>query len=309
MPRTGLPEDRGYEHDRPDRSSWYAEGIRRAAQDGRIHYRLGNGSGEPPIADDYSHIRDDAGAPLLLKYTNTRPLSLIARWILDLYRESADVRVLELGPGAGIACAAVSRLLPLATIDIVSLTPLNPYLRFRWDDVYGHITAPMADDQCLSRLYSECCPPFVRNQYIGRFPREISLCGETYHFIYENHGAIFHNLLSSEHRDPTEIARASICSALSLLRCDGTMVIMASDGALRIEDALESASAGADIIVTCRRTTAYHSFPCILAREGSPLWARFRVDEHGLLSTSQRILRLDAHVLEDVISRICRLLP
>ncbi|MCC8939095.1 hypothetical protein H8A99_22110 [Bradyrhizobium sp. Arg68] len=290
----------------PDRRSWYEQGIRRAEQDGLIHYRRDNGGGECPISDDYSHIRHDGGAPLL-KYTNARPLSAIAGRILELYHDHADVRILELGPGAGVACATASRLLPRAIIDTVSLTPLNPYLRFRRDDVYDHITEQIADEQCLSRLYGSCRSPFVRDQYIGRFPREISLREQTYHFIYENHGAIFHNLLANEDGDPTEVARTSISSALSLLRRDGTMVIMASDGAHRIEDAIESCSAGTDIIVTCKRTAAYHSFPCVLAREGSPLWVRFREDEQGLLSASQRILRLDTHTLEAAILRICRL--
>jgi hypothetical protein len=288
----------------PDRN-WYQQGIRRAEQDGLIHYARNNIGGQSAVSDDYSHIGHEDGAPLLLKYTNTRPLSFVARQILNLYRNDADVRCLELGPGAGVACAAVNRQLPDAKIDTISLTPLNPYLRFRRDDVYGHITEPISHEKCLSSFYSPCSAPFVRNQYIGKFPQEIGLRKNSYHFIYENHGAIFYNLVPNGNGEPTELARASISSALSLLRRDGTMLIMASDGAYRMEDMLESITTDKDLVVTCRRTTAYHSLPCIIAKTGSPLSIRLRENEKGLLSKSERILRLDLQTLENVISKMC----
>jgi hypothetical protein len=290
-----------------DRSNWYWQGIRRAEQDGRIHYAYRNAANQFVISDDYGHICNDDGTPLLLKYTNTRPLSFIARQILSLYRNNADVRFLELGPGAGVACATVDRLSPGTKIDTISLTPLNPYLRFRWDDMYGHIAEPNSREKCFLHSYSSCHPPFVRNQYIGQFPREISLPKESYHFIYENHGAIFYNFNPHRNGALMELSGVSISSALSLLRRDGTMLIMASDGRHRIEDALESITTNTDVIVTCKRTAAYHSFPCIVARNESPLSMRLREGNRGLLSKSERILRLDAQTLEEVISRICRL--
>jgi hypothetical protein len=195
--------------------------------------------------------------------------------------------------------------LPDAKIDTISLTPLNPYLRFRWDDIYDHITEPISHEKCLSGFYNSCSAPFVRNQYIGTFPREISLRKNNYHFIYENYGAIFHNLHPNENGEPTELARASISPALSLLRRDGTMLIMASDGSCRMEDVLESITTNSDVIVVCKRTTLYHSFPCIVAKKESPLAMRLREDEKGLLSKSERVLRLDLQTLEDVISKIC----
>jgi hypothetical protein len=288
----------------PDRSNWYQQGIRRAEQDGLIRYARKNIGNQFVVSDDYGHISREVGAPLLLKCTNTRPLSFIAGQILNLYRNNADVRFLELGPGAGVACATVNRLLPDAKIDTISLTPLNPYLRFRWDNMYDHITEPISHEKCL-RFYDSCFPPFVRNQYIGKFPGEISLRKKNYHFIYENHGAIFYNLHPEANGEPMELARASISSALSLLRRDGTMLIMASDGSCRMEDVLESVTTSTDVIVTCKRTTAYHSFPCIVAKKQSPLSMRLREDEKGLLSKSQRVLRLDLQTLEKVISKIC----
>jgi hypothetical protein len=289
----------------PDRSNWYLQGIRRAEQDGLINYARENIDNRSLVPDDYGHICDGDGASLLLKYTNTRPLSFIARQILDLYRTEPDVRFLELGPGAGVACATANRLLPHAKIHTVSLTPINPYLRFLWDNMYDHITDRFVREKDPSRFYSSCCRPFVSNQYIGKFPGDLHLQKDNYHFIYEDHGAIFYNFHPNQNDESMELAGASVSSALSLLRGDGTMLIMASDGAHRVEDTLESITTGADVIVTCKRTTAYHSFPCIVAKSESPLSIRLREDKKGLLSKSERVLRLDLQILENVISRIC----
>jgi hypothetical protein len=159
----------------------------------------------------------------------------------------------------------------------------------------------------LSRFFSSRSLPFVHNQYIGKFPGEISLPKTDYHFIYENYGPIFYNFQQSGDEELMEFARTSISSALSLLRRDGTMLIMASDGSYRMEDAVESFTTDADVIVTCKRTTAYHSFPCILARKESPLSTRFREGKKGLLSKSERVLRLESQTLEKVIYEICAL--
>ena len=83
------------------------------------------------------------------------------------------------------------------------------------------------------------------------------------------------------------------------------MLIMASDGAYIMEDVLESVTADTDVIVICKRTTVYHSLPCIVAKRESPLSMRLREDEKGLLSKSERVLRLDLQTLEKVISEIC----
>jgi hypothetical protein len=293
---------------RPDRSNWYLLGIRRAEQDGLIDYARNDIDDQLVVSDGYGHICHGDGAPLLLKYTNTRPLSFIARQVLSLYRNDSDVRFLELGPGAGVACATMNRLLPGAKIDTISLTPLNPYLRFRWDDMHDHITEitePFLPEKRLSSFYSLCSLPFVHNQYIGRFPTEIDLPKRNYHFIYENHGAIFYNFHPNENDEPMELAQTSISSALSLLRPDGTMLIMASDGSHGMEDVLESTTTDTDVIVTCKRTAAWHSFPCIVARKESPLSTRLREEERGLLSKSERVLRLEPQALEKVISSIC----
>ena len=206
-----------------NRNNWYQRGIRRAEQDGLIHYACQNAGNQFAASDDYGHICPDHRAPLLLKYTNTRPLAFIARQILNLYRDHPEVRFLEIGPGAGVACATVNRLLPGAEIDTISLTPLNPYLRFHWDDLYDHLPEPVSREACALRFYSACCPPFVRNQYIGKFPREVRAPEASHHFIYEDHGALFYNFQPDGSGEAPELAPMSIASALSLLRRNGTM--------------------------------------------------------------------------------------
>jgi hypothetical protein len=291
----------------PERSN-YLQGIRRAEQDGLVAYA--RSAYDKPVrrtrlSDEYSHIRDGSAGPLSLKHTNTRPLSFVARQLLNLYRNHSDVRFLELGPGAGVACAAVNRLLPRATIDTVSLTPFNPYLRFRWDDLPERVAESCLQESSLSHLFDARPLPFVRNQYIGRFPSEISPSKESYHFIYEHYGAIFYSFHPNDGDKPMELSRASISSALSLLRRDGTMLIMASDGSYRVEDALESITIDTDVIVTCKKTTACHIYPCIVAKKESPLSRRLRASEDGLLSQFERVLRLDFHTWDNVISKIC----
>ena len=288
------------------RSDWYLRGIRRAEQDGRIGYAREN-DGRFIVTDDYGHICPGDAARLSLRFTNTRPLSSIARQVVNLYRNDPDVRFLELGPGAGVACATMNRLLPDAKIDTISLTPLNPYLRFRCDNVYDHITPPFLDEKHGLSFCSSSSLPFVHNQYIGKFPREGDLPKTKYHFIYENHGPIFYSFHPHEGDESTELARTAISSAQSLLREDGTMLIMASDGSYRMEDMLESITTETDIIVICRRTTAWHSFPCIVAKNESPLATRLREHEKGSILKSQRVLRLESRTLEEIISRVCEL--
>jgi hypothetical protein len=285
-----------------DRSNDYLQGIQRAERDGLIIYARTDAATEL-ISDDYSHIGSGGGAPVSLKYTNTRPLSFLARQILNLYESSAKFRFLELGPGAGVACASVNRFLPQAEIDTVSLTPLNPYLRFSCHDLYAHIAEPPLHVTSSSCLFEPCALPFVRHQYIGRFPNEIIPPNNDYHFIYENHGAILYNFDPHRRDGSTELGHASIVSALSLLRPDGTMLITASDGSCRMEELLESIMVETDVVVTCKRTTAYHSLPCIVAKGESPLSARLR--RSGLLPEPERILRLESNALDDVMLKVC----
>jgi SAM-dependent methyltransferase len=287
----------------PDRTGWYLQGIRRAEQNGLIEYARDDADWSV-ASDAYGHIGHEEGVPLLLKYTNTRPFPVVARRLLDLYSNSTDVRVLELGPGAGVACAAMNRLLPGAKIDTVSLTPLNPYLIFCRDSVHDRIKQPSLHEKGLLDLYAARASPFLHNQYIGRFPTEVRLPRADYHFIYDNYGAIFHNFHENTNA-PIELAQASIAAALSLLRGDGTMLIMASDGFYRLEELLQAAGTDTDVIVICKRSTGWDPCPCIVAKKDSPLSTRLREDESGLLPKSERVFRLEQQEFEKTISHIC----
>jgi hypothetical protein len=290
----------------PDRPGWYLDGVRRAEQDGLIAYTCEDAD-KLSASDHYRHIAHGEGAAVLLKYTNTRPLSLVARQLLGLYGDEPGARLLELGPGAGVACATMNRLLPRAKIDTVSLTPLNPYVRFNSDCVYDRIEEPFLDERLSLSFYAASGLPFVHNQYIGKFPDEIGLPNQNYHFIYENYGPLYYNFQPNENDEPMALARTAMAAARSLLRADGTMLIMASDGWYRMEDLLESAALDTDMIVICKRMTGWHPFPCIVARNGSPLARRLRMAANGLLAQSERVLRLEYHEFENVISRMCGL--
>jgi hypothetical protein len=198
----------------------------------------------------------------------------------------------------------MNRLLPGAKIDSVSLTPLNPYLIFCRDSVHDRIKQPFLHEKNLLALFAVRASPFLHNQYIGRFPTEVRLPKAAYHFIYDNYGAIFHNFHENTNA-PIELAQASIAAALSLLRGDGTMLIMASDGFYRLEELLQSAGTDTDVIVICKRTTGWDPCPCIVAKKDSPLSTRLREDESGLLSKSERVLRLEQQEFEKTISHIC----
>jgi hypothetical protein len=64
-------------------------------------------------------------------------------------------------------------------------------------------------------------------------------------------------------------------------------------------------TSGTDVVVICRRRSAYHSVPCILARNESPLAARLRESKDDALPSPARVLRVETGELENVISETC----
>jgi hypothetical protein len=289
---------------RKPRQSNYLHGIRQAEQDGLIAYACSvhdKSVRHARLSDEYSHICDGDEEPLALKYTNTRPLSFAARQLLSLYTDDSNVRFLELGPGAGVACAAVNRLLPGAAIDTVSLTPLNPYLRFRRDDLYECITESCSQEEDLSYFFMHALFLSCEINTLDSF-HQTSACRKR--AIILSTRTMARSYTTSSRMKMTS-SRASVSLALSLLQRDGTMLIMASDGSYRIEDALESATIDTDVLVTCKKTTSCHIFPCLVARRESPLSRRLREGRSGLLSKSERVLRLDFQAWESIFSNMC----
>ena len=285
--------------------SKYLQGIRRAEQDGLIAYacNVHNKSvRRTRLSDEYSHLFDGGGELLSLKYTNTRPLSFVARQHRLIFTERLRRAISGIGARRRRCVRRSHCLLPDADNRYRLVTPLNPYLRFRRNDFYECTAESCLQERDLFYFFDVCSAPFVCNQYIGHFPSDISLPKESYHFIYENYGAIFYNFHPKDNAEQTELARASISSALSLLRRNGTMLIMASDGSYKMEEALKSITIDTDVIVTCRKTTACYIFPCIVAREESPLSKRLRDDKS---SGAGKVLQLEFEAWQHVISEIC----
>lgn len=168
-----------------------------------------------PKEDLHSHFKG-------LHHNNTRPLSLVGeqlfRIIISIPRQR-EARIMELGPGAGIACTNMSKiaeeLREEIVIDTIGLTPIAP--RFRLLLGYRQLDnlAVEADDEEIKRLYKEGTDklhalslelafalhsrgvkvfdvlekPFIRHQHIGDFGEVV--VQDKYDFIYEESGAFW----------------------------------------------------------------------------------------------------------------------
>lgn len=160
-------------------------GIHRANEEGLLIW--GNEGSEklgPP--DRHSHLKEKGGG---LTETNTRPLSPTAGKILKrMLQESLgeEINILEIGPGAGNAVIDMREITKESEgkvkIDIVNLTPINPYDNSRKTP---EAIAAVSKSQVMQALSEK---PFIDHQYIGAFPEDFQ-SGEMnieYHLIYAN---------------------------------------------------------------------------------------------------------------------------
>lgn len=161
------------------------DGINRADEEGLITWGAkGPEMLGPP--DYHSHLIEKGGG---LTETNTRPLSppagmLIKRLLLDSLGK--EVNILEIGPGAGNAVIDMREIANQSDgkvkIDIVNLTPINPYDADRGTP--EGIT--MASKAQVMQVLSE--KPFIDHQYIGAFPEDFQNgeMDKKYSLIYAN---------------------------------------------------------------------------------------------------------------------------
>jgi len=192
----------------------YLAGIRRAADEGLIEYVRKEcryfGESTP-----FSHLPEEG----CLCGTNTRRLAPEARAILKHLAQEMPVRMLELGPGAGVAAyeAAALRTKYPVNVMTVSLTPTNPYVKHPYVNtkvvekavhvaadfptmkrdftrVRAHLThcdISLEDalllDEITGSLGFATGEPFCK-QVIGRFPYETCLTGEKFELIYDSYG-------------------------------------------------------------------------------------------------------------------------
>ena len=283
----------------PQRRRSYLAGVRRAEAEGHILYPDVTGAGRPRPHDHHAHLTLENSEVGGLSYSNTRPLPEVARAILAPYRDRP--RLLEMGPGAGVACSTISRMLPQAQIETTVLTPINPYLRYRSDDIYQqlhrlylrqnsarggeHASRPptisgnLSPDLVLElqddggeQLFEMCRRPFIATQRIGSFGRAMTGTAGPFHILYEYYGPLYYGYLSGR----TDLSIACLETALALVRTDGVMLVMASDDAGHMLAALMEQRAPLDIVVASARGERYHNRPWLLAKAESPLAGRLR---------------------------------
>ena len=198
----------------------YLEGIRKACRHGLIQV---SDSYEPEtgVMPFSNHIDWKIGNTLypgVLSFTNTRPLYVVIPRILNYYRD-ANVRYLELGPGAGNALFKFSMIVRqygvAAHICTVSYTPVNPFapLLLSGDELFSTFSdnpdmeiLEEGSQGCLWRIQTEAVfrfqnergqpifgetpEAFIHLQHIGDFCDKGILKSQQFDIIYDMHGPL-----------------------------------------------------------------------------------------------------------------------
>jgi SAM-dependent methyltransferase len=202
----------------------YHEGVRRAIKLGLIAF------GEAvrlPAENPFIHHNSRGGWSW--KPTHTRPLCDRAADMLYRLRGRSSLRVLELGPGAGVAAAEIRRIVPQCTLTTIGLTPIDPF------------QGQGCGNESVVRQ------PMIDLQLIGDLPRMLPVAGGKFDFIYDNYGPIFWILLEMSRCGFAAHADSLISDVLEVLYDDGILFIGASDGALLTERML-ARHAGPDAV-------------------------------------------------------------
>ncbi|MEP9386483.1 hypothetical protein [Mesorhizobium sp. KR9-304] len=215
----------------------YHEGVRRAIELGLIAF------GEAvrlPVENPFIHPGSRGGWSW--KPTHTRPLCDRAADMLYRLRGRSSLRVLELGPGAGVAAAEIRRIVPQCTLTTIGLTPIDPF------------QGQGGESESVVRQ------PMIDLQLIGDLPQMLPVSGGKFDFIYDNYGPIFWILVESSRRGCAARAGSLISDILEVLRGDGVLFIGASDGALLTE-----------------RMLARHAGPDAMNVFSGPIYARTEI--------------------------------
>ncbi|MCK9186615.1 hypothetical protein M0P48_04220 [Candidatus Gracilibacteria bacterium] len=197
----------------------YWEGVEKARAQGLIE-------GEPGkrfkrLYELYSHKSG-------LNDCNSRVLNpIISKLLRALSVKNDALRILEMGPGAGVAVSQMRHIINDAVIHTMAgATPINPYWQFAegiLDDVtdsyFGDVAAALyrylsrkkiessgsfdmskltpdnimfLQTQLERRVFDVVELPYVDYQWCGDFPDENPLKKKSYDFIYENCGPNYH---------------------------------------------------------------------------------------------------------------------
>ncbi len=220
------------------------------------------------IKDRWSHI--EGIGPAALNSLNCRGfLCEVVDVVTSAYHSTrslgSEFHFLELGPGAGLAVASLSRCAPAAVIETISLSPINPYLRWKvedleslWRKVSSHDRSNYFEPATTSYRIQDLLQqqarggvdvleivdvPFIHKQHLGLFPHQITLPKEHYQVIYDNFGALVH-LGTSFLEDQLDSDRLT-------LGCRQVRDWLSSDGVL----ILDNRHGQADVVVQRLSTT------------------------------------------------------
>ena len=235
----------------------YRAGIARAAEGGLITH---SGAGED---DDHAHL--SSTGPLTLRYTNSRGLTDRAR--IALARTPDAARILELGPGVGVALATISRLRPGARIDTLALTPIDPWQRLRFDGIFAYLEAGTPH----AVLFEDMNLPFVRHQWIGTLDTTLDLIDGPYDLIFDCLGPVFYNF---NEKSPTydRVPPPRLVEGLvRLLARGGQLIVEAPDRHGQLATALRQVGGPTDLVWTGESTVDLACPPCGLERFGTGL--------------------------------------
>lgn len=185
----------------------YIHGVERAHREGHIVFQDSELAPLGP-SDEYAHLAEKGGG---MNGFNTRPLpGVTSDAISFVASRGQEVRVLELGHGAGTAIASVRRQHRNALIHTIGLTPVNPYwmpVGGREDAVNGKLQVEdgMLDaytwnpDQLMQRqrqgnvhMFDECERPFIDRQVVGFLEKTTRMDFDSngYRVVAEHSGAL-----------------------------------------------------------------------------------------------------------------------
>lgn len=202
----------------------YIEGVEIAKEAGLIVM-----CSNSKLNDPFAHYNPDRFGNEGIKGTNSRRLDELAGELVKSF--AGKFKYLELGAGAGVAAATMAEKFG-AEVHTVGLTPINPFLRFPEYELKLGINSSLSTDYvavlkamykksdevitCIRRgvlppqvllevqkeygnfFFVENPEPFIKKQFIGRFPEEIPLRGNSYDFIFDECGPCMYSTFDKE---------------------------------------------------------------------------------------------------------------
>ena len=183
-------------------------------------------------ADFFSHHGLRAAGEPALRPCNSRGLCAEALpYLQNLAPRQSQPRVLELGPGAGVAAAEIRQHLPHCRLETISLTPIDPYLWLR-PEPGGH-----------SRT------PFIDRQFVGDIDPALAALTGSFDFIYDCFGPVFWQLTEVVRRNSRAAAEGLLQAILNRLAPAGVLFVAASEGAHLLEQLLDRLADATDGVV------------------------------------------------------------